>query len=317
MDRYRLLTPSEEQWEESRELRLRALCDAPEAFSEALEVALERAESDWRARLRGYDRSGNFRVVAVAEDGRWVGEMAVYLSEGPRANLYNVWVTPEHRGLEGPARALLTACLTWAVREGVPNLHLLVRRTNRRAIAFYRRNGFVDTGGGDSDELELVRPLAVPGRPYLRAHTSALARDGSPLRQLTADDLPALGRVTALALAGTPDGAGRSAGTWAEELRRDLDPEHDPVRGAWLAIDDVEGRVAAFVATRMWWGTPFVTFLMTRPDQQRRGHGTRLLSAVAARVREEGHDELSLIVTRANHAFEFYRGLGFEEHPRP
>jgi hypothetical protein len=41
----------EEEWERARELRLRAVADAPEAFARSLKEEERLSESDWRERV--------------------------------------------------------------------------------------------------------------------------------------------------------------------------------------------------------------------------------------------------------------------------
>ncbi|MGW8485190.1 GNAT family N-acetyltransferase [Streptomyces sp. NPDC055886] len=56
---------------------------------------------------------------------------------------HSVYVTPAHRGQDGPARALVETATDFARRHTeCGRLTLGVREDNHRAMAFYRRIGF-------------------------------------------------------------------------------------------------------------------------------------------------------------------------------
>ena len=81
----------------------------------------------------------------------------------------------------------MAAVVEWAREAGYPVLGLGVTTTNARAIALYRRLGFVDSGGRfplrDGSDLEIqimVRPLdRSPDRPR-RPPRTATDGDGRP-----------------------------------------------------------------------------------------------------------------------------------------
>jgi GNAT superfamily N-acetyltransferase len=154
----------------------------------------------------------------------------------------------------------------------------------------------------------------ISPRPYLVASVEQLASPSLLARELQDEDIEHLGIVTAEALASTPDHSDRLPRDWAEELQREK--LRDPVPGGSLLVAP-GGEIEAFVVSHMWWGTPFVSHLMTRPRAQRRGYGTELMRAAADAARRQGHVDIALIVTRENPAFHFYGRLGFHERPRP
>lgn len=85
-------------------------------------------------------------VALVLEDGE--GGVAGYAILGvveSQGELANLAVRKEDRG-RGLGRALLEAVLAEARRRGVDRLFLEVRRSNRAALALYRRRGFRDVG---------------------------------------------------------------------------------------------------------------------------------------------------------------------------
>jgi RimJ/RimL family protein N-acetyltransferase len=169
-----LYRPVESDWEAVRELRLRALADEPAAFLERHDAVERFDEAEWLSRIRRNHQPGNRQLIARTPDGRWVGSMVVFTSQGapaylgqaeggaPRANLVGVWVDPGFRGSEaGVADALLRAQVDWVRDElGLDRLYLHVGDWNARARRFYERHGFVATGvteklPGDLSEYEV------------------------------------------------------------------------------------------------------------------------------------------------------------------
>ncbi|WP_431782112.1 GNAT family N-acetyltransferase [Streptomyces chumphonensis] len=146
--RIQALTPDE--WPLWRELRLRALEEAPYAFGSTLAewTGDGDREARWRARL---NVPGSRSFLAVFDrldglDGQYVG-MAGGLP-GATDNvveLVSCWVAPEARG-RGVGDALLLAVEDFARASGAATLELAVYQDNAPAIALYGRNGLVDTG---------------------------------------------------------------------------------------------------------------------------------------------------------------------------
>ena len=93
-----------------RSLRLKALADAPEAFSTTLEQGLQLSDAVWEERAdRGAESSATAYFLAV-DGGRFCGMVGVYAPEGSRVEieLISLWVDPAHRRT-GIARALIHA----------------------------------------------------------------------------------------------------------------------------------------------------------------------------------------------------------------
>jgi ribosomal protein S18 acetylase RimI-like enzyme len=132
-----------DDWSLVRNVRLRALADAPTAFAARLEDERDRPESAWRERLSSVT-SGTF--LAVDEDVA-VGIVAVFLTpdDGSRAHLVSMWVSPERRKAR-IARALIDAVLRWSRDHGAQSVELWVTVTNEAARRLYLRSGFRETG---------------------------------------------------------------------------------------------------------------------------------------------------------------------------
>jgi GNAT superfamily N-acetyltransferase len=137
-----------DEWERARELRLRALVDAPDAFGSTLDEERAQGEAEWIGWIEGWTGSRN--ALFVAEDGeRWVG-MAVGSRAGdePDAHLYGMWVEPSRRS-SGIGASLVEQVLGWARTWDARSVILGVTETNAGAAAFYEHLGFVDTGERD------------------------------------------------------------------------------------------------------------------------------------------------------------------------
>jgi len=74
--------------------------------------------------------------------------------------LVRLYVAPEAQG-HGTGKTLLAAASAAARRRGVSSLSVAVDRRNRRAQAWYRRQGFVPAGRSTFDFRGWSRPQAV------------------------------------------------------------------------------------------------------------------------------------------------------------
>ncbi|MCX5532293.1 GNAT family N-acetyltransferase [Streptomyces sp. NBC_00006] len=164
-----------DEWRATRELRLAALRDpaAPLAYLETYEDAVAQPDEFWRGRAeRAAHGTTALQFVAEAgEGGRWDGSVVVLVEEAGavdffgeaverrQAQLVAVFVRPEARG-SGVADALFSAAVEWAFGlDGVTRVRLYVHEDNQRAEGFYRKFGFVHTGGavphpGDPSKVE-------------------------------------------------------------------------------------------------------------------------------------------------------------------
>ena len=131
-----------------REVRLRALADAPMAFGSNLAREQAFAESVWHERAAG-GASGVERATFIAEEaGRWVG-LATGVArhpDGPEHSpmLIGMFVDSTQRG-RGVGAALVERVTEWTRALGAEHLYLWATSTNRPAIALYERCGFKHT----------------------------------------------------------------------------------------------------------------------------------------------------------------------------
>jgi ribosomal protein S18 acetylase RimI-like enzyme len=153
----------EDEVELLRDVRLRALADAPWAFGSSYAREVAYPPERWQ---RFADHHESVIYVAV-EGGTAYGMAGGYVPEGGDVVLWGMWVDPRARGL-GLARTLVEAVVAWARERGAPAIRLDVTDTERAgpAAALYRSLGFAPTGERaplDSDpSLETVVMSRVP-----------------------------------------------------------------------------------------------------------------------------------------------------------
>jgi ribosomal protein S18 acetylase RimI-like enzyme len=169
------------EWPEIKALRLAALSDAaaPIAFLQSYEVAAAWPDDFWRDRVRsssvdaGADASGR-QFVAVTDDGTWIGSALALVERGgdvdftgtavqeSGGHVVGVYVAPQHRGRDVPAR-LLEAAADYLQKRGLTRMRLFVHVDNARARRAYEKAGFRDTGTRvpthAGTEMEMAAPL--------------------------------------------------------------------------------------------------------------------------------------------------------------
>jgi ribosomal protein S18 acetylase RimI-like enzyme len=161
-------------WEELRELRIRALADAPDAFSSTLEEAMTLPEAVWREWAEGGPASVDF---LAREDGLAVGMVAIFVepSTPKRTQLVAMWVDPRHRR-RGIARALIDQALRWSAERQAREVILWVTDSNTAARTLYEQAGFRPTG--ERQPLPSNRGLSQSLlRLSLQGFTAALKRE--------------------------------------------------------------------------------------------------------------------------------------------
>ncbi len=142
-----------------REIRLKALADAPTAFGSTLAEAQAHPGDAWDHQAADEARSATRARFAAEENGRWYGMAAGFLiPEQPgTVQLVSMWVDPARRG-SGVGTALVEAVVEWARGRSAKRVQLWVTVSNSQAKALYARTGFAET--------ERVQPL--PSDPRLQ-----------------------------------------------------------------------------------------------------------------------------------------------------
>lgn len=144
-----------------RELRLRALADAPTAFGSTLE-----REQGWDPEVYAERLAAGSSVLALVDD-RPVGIGAGFEHPPGWFHVVSIWVDPDFRG-RGVNGQILRELVSRAQELGL-DVHLNVARGNDAARRAYERFGFVPTG-----ESEPLRE----GSPYV-TERMVLDRDRS------------------------------------------------------------------------------------------------------------------------------------------
>jgi ribosomal protein S18 acetylase RimI-like enzyme len=132
-------------WETLRQLRLRALAEAPDAFASTLEAEAAYPVEVWQERAQGGPAAANFIARAGGLD---IGLAAVFAEpDAPgRMHLVSMWVDPCYRR-RGVARALVGQVVRWAAERQAHEVILWVADHNTAARRLYERLGFQPTGG--------------------------------------------------------------------------------------------------------------------------------------------------------------------------
>lgn len=136
----RRISPAE--WPLLRELRLRSLADAPEAFGQTHERALAEPDAEWRSAARA-SSSGDRRAWFIASDtdGTDVGLVQARRRPPGDCLVFSMWVAPSARR-GGVGGALIDSVEAWAAGWGARRIVLWVFGANEGAQRFYERIGF-------------------------------------------------------------------------------------------------------------------------------------------------------------------------------
>ena len=127
-------------WAELRDIRLRALADAPDAFSVVLAEAEAYDDDHWRDRLATTNPT-----YVVREAGSTVAMAGGFAPSDSRvAYVWGMWTAPEARG-RGYAAGLLTDLVNLC-RDRDLGVRLHVTEGNQAARRLYTAHGFKSTG---------------------------------------------------------------------------------------------------------------------------------------------------------------------------
>ena len=149
-----------------RDLRLRALRDAPMAFGSTLAREEGYAPEKWE-RWAAESATGERQAIFIANPAAGMASGVIDAEDAGLAHLYAMWVARDARGT-GAGTALVDAVVAWATDRGAERLTTSVTEGNAAAMALYAAAGFADTGRreplGHSDAVVAVLELALGDR---------------------------------------------------------------------------------------------------------------------------------------------------------
>ena len=154
------------EWRPLRALRLLALRTDPLAFDWTLDEELAFSDTTWQEKTAiGATSSASPMWVAVDPEGRFVGMVAVYVTDGI-PNISGMWLDPAFRG-RGVAGRLLDTALGWA-RANHPRTRIRLELNPNQVAAtnLYVSRGFRFTGAR--------RPPRIPRNEEIEAHEMVL-----------------------------------------------------------------------------------------------------------------------------------------------
>jgi GNAT superfamily N-acetyltransferase len=147
-----------DEWSLLRDLRLRSLLDAPEAFGQRYESAAAEPEAEWRSTARAAAKGDRRAWFFARDDDAAATEIGLVQARRRPPNdclVFSMWVAPAARR-SGVGRALIDAAATWASGWGADRIVLWVTGANESATRFYDRLGFKLLHEGPDAESGLV-----------------------------------------------------------------------------------------------------------------------------------------------------------------
>lgn len=134
-----------EDWELLRDVRLRALADAPNAFGTTLRQARKLADDEWRSRVDG----GGSTILAVDDGVALAMGGAFAPADRPTVFVWGMWTDPVARG-RGIGGLVLDALVSWCRSPdrdpAFAEVRLHVTEGNADARRLYVGRGFAPTG---------------------------------------------------------------------------------------------------------------------------------------------------------------------------
>ncbi len=144
-----------------RDLRLRSIADAPNAFGQPLEEARGRPQKEWHRSARQSSHGDNRTWLLAETDEGPVGLVQGRKRRPGTLLLFSMWVDPSVRRL-GVGRTLIESLESWGRGWDAAETILWVYGANDDAIRFYRDLGFgVIRSGQDAEAGARFGALAM------------------------------------------------------------------------------------------------------------------------------------------------------------
>ena len=150
-----------------RDIRLRSIADAPQAFGQPLKDAQEQLAVEWHRSAR-QSANGDNRTWLVASRGNDIVGIIQGRKRRPTTLLlFSMWIDPSARR-RGLGRRMIAELEGWALGWRATETVLWVYGGNSDAIRFYRDLGFEVVAKGKDVEsgarvgaLAMLRPLGI------------------------------------------------------------------------------------------------------------------------------------------------------------
>lgn len=147
-ERIKITTLDISDWAEYKALRLKALQDAPMAFTDTLDEAVKNVNEHWIGHLKAEDNN-SINLFAQKRD-KLVGMIAALFDKREKmkhvAEIVGVYVDPEYRG-NGIGSLLMTEIINKIKkRSEIKKINLSVITTQKAAVALYKKFGFKIAG---------------------------------------------------------------------------------------------------------------------------------------------------------------------------
>lgn len=133
-----------DQWRILRDVRLRALEEAPYAFSTTLAEGEKRTDRDWQDMARDHANLLDRAYFMAYVGDNPCGMAGCYRKASDTVVLTAMWVAPEVRG-QNIGEQIVLAVIEWAQEGGASTLEAWVSENNP-ARFFYQKIGFKETG---------------------------------------------------------------------------------------------------------------------------------------------------------------------------
>ncbi len=130
-----------DQWEDYRNLRLRALRKDPQAFGASYKTNLSYSEEEWKRRLKNAVEGKTDWLLFAKENSNLVGMLGAYMEKGDphTATLVSMYVPKEERR-KGIAARLMEAMLSeLSQKVFVKRAKLTVNEKQTVAVSLYKK----------------------------------------------------------------------------------------------------------------------------------------------------------------------------------
>ena len=131
------------QWRILKDVRLRALEEAPNAFGTTLSEGQERTDRDWQDMARDHATLSDRAYFMAYVGDNPCGMAGCYRTASDIVMLTAMWVAPEFRG-QKIGEQIVRAVIKWAREGGATMLEAWVSENNPTRF-FYQKTGFEET----------------------------------------------------------------------------------------------------------------------------------------------------------------------------